>query len=81
MKNENEVKNTDTNINPHWDGKITITKEIHSDQPAAAITIVETPETTSILGVTANTTTIGFAVLALFVVIIGYRYVSNLLKG
>tara|TARA_Y100001938_G_C7913906_1_gene340971 strand:- start:204 stop:485 length:282 start_codon:yes stop_codon:yes gene_type:complete len=82
MIKEIEVKNTDTVMNPHWNGEITIKK---SDEPLVmeqtnAITIHEAPkelDSFSFMGVTAKTEYLGAAVIAVLVGIVVIRYFSK----
>jgi hypothetical protein len=84
MKKEIVVtKKTDTNINPHWDTQITLTKEMGVQsmmEQTNLVTIVEVPKelnSISFMGVTAKSEHIGFGVLALFAVIIAFRFLAR----
>jgi hypothetical protein len=94
MRKEIEVKNTDTEMNPHWDGKITLTKEWKigdkvGNEPLMmeqtnAITVVEAKEldSASFMGAEVKTEYLGVAVVALLAIIIGFRYCTKTLtKG
>ena len=86
MRKEIEVKNTDTVMNPHWNGQITLSKEMGSEplmmEQTNAITIVEAPkelDSVSFMGITTKTEHIGIAVLAVLVLIIGFRWCTGTL--
>ena len=94
MRKEIEVKNTDTEMYPHWDGKITLTKEWKigdkvGNEPLMmeqtnAITVVEAKEldSASFMGAEVKTEYLGVAVVALLAIIIGFRYCrKTLTKG
>ena len=81
MSKEIEVK-----MNPHWgaEGEITITKSANEPlmmEQTNAITIVEAKEldSASFMGATVKTEYLGVAVIAVLVLIVGYRYCSKTL--
>ena len=82
MSKEIEVK-----MNPHWDGEITISKQIDDNvrplnmEQTNAITIVEAKEldSASFMGAEVKTEYLGVAVVAVLAIIIGYRYCSKTL--
>ena len=81
MSKEIEVK-----MNPHWgaEGEITITKSANEPlmmEQTNAITIVEAKEldSASFMGATVKTEYLGVAVIAVLVLIVGYRYCTKTL--
>ena len=79
MSKENSVE-----MNPHWgaDAKITITKEPLMTELPKAITIAEVPKEVdgvSFMGNNVKTEYIGYGVLALLVLIVGYRWCAGTL--
>lgn len=77
-------KNTDTEMNPHWDTEITLTKGNSMPmEQTNTITIVEAPkelDSIGAFGFTAKSQNMSYAVIGLLVVVAGYLFFKRCLK-